>query len=333
MTAPEPCLLDGVVEPLAAFSWLAQALADPRNDVSFGAFGAFGQLPKSERTQMNLDDERIVVATESATIDVRRQAGFRLVPFETLSSDPRSWNQAVALCLPEVVARMPMRQCFTDIGPDFGAIETPDKCIHHFDIGLGLAYAAVLVRERQASGRTCASYLGAQVTADEALVFFEGETWIFQTGLGRLEVRDARRRYVISNLLSSGATHVVDAPIPHGLVPVGYVFPPNPAHIARCGAGTTAAREARMHHDRFQSLLARYGPPDLVQLKHRVKNALAHGLAPEDTLATHVETNNLNRWQTNCIRVALRQYRWHYGKSGGRAWETLFDKPLSRAPF
>ena len=305
------------------FAWLASALADPQNDFSFGAFGAFGQIPKGRRIQIDSSEEHIVVATESAKIVMTPHTGLRLVAFETLSSDSMSWNHAIALCLPKLAGRMTMRKRLTALGPDFAAIDAKERKALHFDIGLGYAYADVFVREREPDGKRISSTVDTRIAADEALNLFADETWIFQTGLGRLEVMDARRRYVIPSLLASGATHVADAPIPENLVPVGYVFPPNPAQIQD-------GVEAAMRHAQFQSLFSRFGDPSLVQFKHVVESALAKGLSPDSVLPLSSGTKGLDRLHTTCIRVALRQYRWRNQGKNGAIWEALFDKPLSR---
>jgi len=306
------------------FGWLAEAVADPIHEVSLGAFGAVGQLPRGPRTSVDTGNDYVVVATETARMKLKRHDGLRPIAFETLSSDPYGWNIVIALCLPFQEAEMSTRTRWSALGPDTGAIEPAARMMACFDVGLGNAQADILVRPSSpAARRFCAESVGKGIGADMLAGLLADEDWIFATGLGRIETSYAVRRHFLPQLLSKGITHVKDAPIPEGYVPVGYVFPLNPRNAL--------TEDAENHHDTWERVLDRFGEPELVWWKRTVQRALATGIPPASVnyLVTHAGPPG--RAEITSLRVALRQRRWLRRGPVRPEWEALFDPALGRS--
>jgi hypothetical protein len=302
---------------------LAEAVADPSHEVSLGAFGAVGQFPRGRRTVIDVNDDHVVSATDMARMRLERHHGLRPVAFETLSSDPYGWNSVIALCLPVGEADMSIRTRWSAIGPDTEAIDPPARMTAAFDVGLGNRHADVLMRpSSSAARRFCAEALGKRIGADMLAGLLVDEDWIFATGLGRIETSHAARRHILPQLLSKGITHVKDAPIPDGYVPVGYVFPLNPRKAS--------TEYAEQYHDTWERVLDRFGEPELVRWKRSVQQALTAGIPPASVNCLVTHTGPPGRAEITSLRVALRQRRWLRREPIRPEWETRFDSALDR---
>ncbi|MGR7995116.1 MULTISPECIES: DUF6925 family protein [unclassified Xanthobacter] len=309
--------------PGPSFAWLVGAIADPECALSLGAFGAVGQFPGEPRTFVDVRDGWVEAATATARIALKMCDGFQLIAFEMISSDPESWNHGVALCLPEQQARMSQRPYVTAMGPDADALDASERDLCCYDLGLETPYADVCVRPHASDiGHKLCAVAGQSIEPAECAERFHADTWIFQTALGRIETCHPERRHLIPNLLSGSATHANIAPIPPGLVPVGYVFPPRPRH--------PHATNAIDRHAAFQSLIDRYGDQPLARFKRQVEHMLDLSLPPNALSNLFGHRRAPTRAELSCIRVALRQRRWRRQESDRPDWERAFDRPLSR---
>lgn len=310
----------------ASFDWLAEAVADQRYEMSLGAFGAVGHFPREARTSLDITVDRIVAMTDSASIAFDRREGLQAIAFETLSSDPEGWNHAVALCLPQEDARMSCRSQWTPLGPDTGAIDPAGRPLDCFDIGLDTLYADILIRPSSGVGQrqTAATVRVREITLDSLAAHYPDDVWVFETAIGRIETSQPRRRHILPSLLSNDLTHANAAPIPEGMVPLGYVFPPSPRHAQ--------PDEAANCHAEYQRLLDRFGRPDLVRLKRAVERALDRGRPPEYVQNVLRHAGQPSRAELACIRIALRQRRWSLGVRDRPEWEEAYDRPLAESP-
>lgn len=306
------------------FAWLAEAVTDPTYEISLGEFGAVGQFPRGPRISIDIGTDHVVITTETARMKLKRRDSLRPIAFETLSSDPFGWNIVIALCLPFQEADMSARTRWSALGPDTDAIDPAARNMACFDMGIGTKYADILVRPSSpAARRFCGVSVGKEIVADMLAGLPSDEDWIFATGLGRLETSHAVRRHILPQLLSKGTTHVKDAPIPDGYVPVGYAFPLNPRKAT--------TEDAENHHDAWERTLDRFGEPELVRWKRDVQRALTTGIPPASVhhLATHAGPPA--RAEMTSLRVALRQRRWLRREPIRADWETLFDPALGRS--
>lgn len=306
-------------KPSSEFALLKAIVADPKFEVSLGAYGAVGQIAREPRLFVDAGSDQVVAATETSSVSLRRHAGLRTIAFEILSSDPEGWNSAVAMCLPERDARMSARTQLT-MNQDTDAIFEANRKNYIYDMGVGKPYADIWVRA--ASGNlpdvvSDGDVLGHFLDRDDCV-------WIFDTALGRIETRDRRRRHLVPQLLATNDTHSRTAPIPTGFVPVGYAFPPNPRHPETEDASGT--------YFMFQDLLDQFGVTDLVKLKRRVERALDVGEPVAKLKALLDHPGPPTRMEIDCIRVALRQRRWLRGGERSTEWEEAFDRPLSQRP-
>lgn len=305
------------------FDWLAEAVADPSHEVSLGAFGAVGQFPRGRRTLIDVNEDHFVVVTDTACMRLERHHGLCPIAFETLSSDPYGWNSVIALCLPVGDADMSIRTRWSAVGPDTEAIDSAARTTASFDVGLGNRHADILVRPNSpAARRFCAESVGKRIGADMLAGLLADEDWIFATRLGRIETSHAVRRHILPQLLSKGITHVKDAPIQDGYVPVGYVFPLNPRRAS--------SDDAINQFDAWERVLDRFGEPDLVRWKRSIQRALTTGMPPASVKYLVAHAGPPVRAEVTSLRIALRQQRWLRREPIRPEWETLFDPALGR---
>ncbi len=304
----------------AAFAWLSDAIADPTNELSFGAFGAIGLFrPDGEPPRLSSDERGIVADMSATSLRVERRTNFHPVAFEILSSDPTRWNHGIALCLPAAEAMSCERSVITNLGADRDAIRVQDRSRDLVDLGLAVRFADICIRT---AGSRCEGLVsGQRLTPVDAcdLVARDDLECIFLTGLGRLETRDPGRRFIDPRLIGSGRTHAATTPIPPGFVPCGYVFPFNPARTKIELPFDVGA------HRRFQILFARFGPPELVALKKFVEAELARGTGPGSFEPPP------DRHSLASLRVTLRQHRRMFPERDISDWLARFDRPALRS--
>ena len=248
---------------------------------------------------------------------LRLAAAPQLLAFETISSAPRGWGQALALCV-EGIAAAGAGQSGKDVtateaglielGPDRNAIHPEDRRLTVFDLG-GDAVARLLLRPEAAGVARLRRAVEAQF--DEILPALAGmrATWIVETAVARIEHWREGGAPPIYRLDVKPSR---STPLSPGWQVAAHAFPAHPG----CGGdeGFVWSR-----HLAFQDLLARHGRPDLVALKSRVLSLLdSHGF----------KRIAVDRHGAAVIRVALRQALASRGEAPPEAWVRLYDRPL-----
>ncbi|GJE29174.1 DUF6925 family protein [Methylobacterium organophilum] len=273
---------------------LRACLADPETTWALGSFGAlafFARDPDEAAAAL----PGIGLATARAGLRLEPEAGLRPFAYETAFAS--GWSQAIALCLPEAVCAMGQRRAVTELGPDAGALHARDRDGILFDLGLGQRAVDVCLRASDPDTLAilragCGQPLFAPGHPVAALLEGGVRPQVFVTRIGRIEIdrpcwhpevaaAPGPLAYLMPQRLRKGQTHAATAPIPPGLVPCGTLFPPHPARDGR-GAPIPFRPE---RHAAFQKLLARWGDPELVALKARLR---AGGtLGPDEQTRRH----------------------------------------------
>lgn len=316
------------------FDWIAAQLADPLCRWSMGAPGASGTFPHGPAfPEAVAEGEAIVAHSQAASIRLARAARLCPVAFETISADPFMWNHGVALCVPQDDLFAASAETICDMGLDDAAIRPDDRSARCLDLGIGSQQARVLIRSTDLNmidlmGRFVGeTFFGLPKTVLEMLASSRLD-WVVETPIGRLEMRqqadvpsgaEPYPPFIDIRLLKSGLTHARSTPVPRGLVPCGYVFPPHPARRAP----GVAKDFNRLEHARFQAVLDRFGVPALVRLKREVEAALDSGAHPPSGIKT--------RHEIDVVRVALRQRLVIGSQIDLAPWLSVFDKPLLAA--
>jgi hypothetical protein len=88
---------------------------------SMGTFGAIAEFhqDRNEKPVIN-DGYTLSRATRRGAVHIDHKRVDQIVPvaYEALSPRPNRWSQAVALCMPEALARRAERLALTELGPD-----------------------------------------------------------------------------------------------------------------------------------------------------------------------------------------------------------------------
>jgi len=277
--------MDRAGAPEALRALVAQGLADPEATWSLGGFGAlaeFGRLTGEPVTALGRGRAGLVTARGGIALDA---TGAVPVAYETAFAG--GWSHALALCLPRACCPPPLSGVVTDVGADAGAIRDKNSGDNLFDLGLDLPQGRVGLR-------TSAPDLLAALRANRGRHAFEAGSPVLDLvaaravdvvvsgPLGRIEVFAGSvgtipgpRAYLVPRLLALGRTHAATAPIPEGLIPIATL---HPAHPCR-DAGRQPRPFDGARHAAFQSLLARWGDPELVALKDRLRAGEPAGLA------------------------------------------------------
>jgi len=151
---------------------------------------------------------------------------------------------------------------------------------------------------------------------------------VFVSCLGRIEVYqpipppggkspNGPHTHVLPKLLAHGRTHAATEPLPDGWVPCAHLYPPHPLRD-RFGQRHSFRRE---RHDAFQTVLARYGIADRIELKRCVVASVMAGRGPEAISVAD------DRFARATVRVALRQLRAMDRQSATLfAWLSAYDR-------
>lgn len=307
---------------------LPELAHDPACGWSMGGFGAIAGFSHHGETRIEEAGNRLTLRAPSAALRIDCNA-VRPVAFETISSAPDSWNHGIALCVgAESLAD-------GDVG-----IGAPQQDPHRlldvragslaFDVGIRSRQVRLKIRSAEPDiisllMRLKACDFTALPRSDSALLAGACLDWIFETPIGRLEVRHEARShppdlpfppFVMPNLLDSGLTHARTTALPDGLIPCGYAFP---AHPARSAPGSPRPFDPASHRH-FQSIFGLCGRPDLVMLKKRVEALLDGGRF--DRLEAD------SREAQAAIRVALRQRMMMVPQADLTPWLEAYDRPL-----
>ncbi len=305
-------------------------LSDWRTGWSMGTFGAIAEFHQDEHEPAVIDDGfSFTRATRRGGIRLDRKRIDSIIPvaYEALSPKRHRWSHAVALCLPEEDARREARAVLTEIGPDDHAVRGIDRTGILFDMGLSLPQCDFCIRTsepkllaalRAGLGRSLFEHgnpvMGAILSAHPHRVAL--------TNIGRVEVYQkiggpdtggvsppGPHTHVLPKLLRGGRTHSANTPIPEGLMPLGAMHPGNPA-IGPLGEDLPF--DAGLH-EAFQTLLADFGRPDIMDAKHRVLRAIEDEIVPQDFVMPG------DRFARSAVRLALRQQARLAEESGDAA--------------
>jgi hypothetical protein len=264
---------------------------------------------------------------------LRIEADDALRPIASESLTAQSWNQRVALCLPKEACAMNKRSVLSEIGPDRDALRAEDRGAVLFDLGLDTLQVDVCIRSsdrdflerlRPLVGKSVFSpgngAMGTILAASPHRVFI--------SRVGRIEVfqpipppdgksPEGPHTHVLPKLLRSGRTHAATEPLPHGWIPCAHFYPPHPMRDA---SGHHRSFQSE-HHAAFQTLLARYGDPQLVDTKRRIVECVAAGRGPREAAPA------ADRFARAAVRVALRQLQAvEQGSPALTAWLTAHDR-------
>ncbi|QGY04570.1 hypothetical protein MMSR116_23665 [Methylobacterium mesophilicum SR1.6/6] len=296
----------------AVTTLLREALSDPGTAWSLGSFGAIAEFMRDpDEATLPLPDGRMGLATERGAIALAPSPDLRPVAYETAVAT--GWNHAVALCLPEASCAMNRRGVVTELGPDRDAARERDRNAILFDLGLGLLAVDACVRTSDPEAIAClrsgvglplfdpASPIGRQLVA-------LSPHRVFLARVGRIEVYapipgpggtspEGPHTHVLPKLLRGGRTHAATTPIPAGWVPCAGI---HPAHPYKDMMGQRIAFDV-VRHDAFQTLLDRWGDPDLLAAKR------GGDLSPDSLVS--------NRHAQAARRVAEVQARYLRGET------------------
>ena len=257
---------------------LRDALADPDTGWSLGSFGAIAEFMRdADEPVRPLPDARMGLVTDRGAIALKPSADLRPVAYETGFSG--GYNHAVALCLPDSACAMSGRTRVTELGPDREAAREEDCPAILFDLGLGLRAVDVCLRAHDPEVVACLRagagkpLFAADNPIGPRLVAMSPHR-VFCARIGRIEVYApipgpgamspaGPHTHVLPQLLRAGRTHAATTPIPDGFVPCAGLHPPHPY---KDGLGRRIAFDPA-RHAAFQTLLERWGDPDLLAVK------------------------------------------------------------------
>lgn len=232
--------------------------------------------------------------------------GAGVLAFETISSDPRGWNQGIALygaadAMAPGAGRAEGRIVELDADPEAPIFDLEGDG----DVRLRFCPDP----EGVAGARRCLGLTHAQALDDLARL---PGTWRVETALARIA---HHRSEGLPPVHRSGMRPARTTPLPPGGMALAHVFPP---HAARARPGQPVAFDP-LRHAGFQALLARHGRADLVALKARVTGMLEQGRFLRMALDRH---------GVAVVRVALRQFLARTGSHPPDDWLRLYDRPL-----
>lgn len=257
---------------------LREALADPGTAWSLGSFGAIAEFMRDPGEPVSaLPDDRLGLCTARGAIALAPSGDLRPVAYETGVSS--GWNHAVALCLPQDACAMGRRSVVTELGPDRDAARAQDREAILFDLGLDCLAVDACVRASDSEAIVCLRAGVGQPLFDHTnpigprLVAMSPHR-VFLARIGRVEVYapipapggtspEGPHTHVLPKLLKSQRTHAATTPIPAGFIPCAAL---HPAHPYKDMMGQRIAFDAE-RLAAFQTLLDRWGDPDLVAIK------------------------------------------------------------------
>jgi hypothetical protein len=294
---------------------LAGAMADAETQWSLGTFGAIAEFARDadEPAELACDPPSLRAVTGRGGIRIEPQSDVRLFAFETTTRE--GWSPRLAVCLPRDRCAMNRRAVLTELGPDAGALRTPDRDGILFDLGIDALQVDACVRVSDPGVAAqlrahCGQPTFAPGNPAGGMILAHSPHRVFVSRVGRIEVYqpippahgkspEGPHTHVLLDLLRHRRTHAATEPIPDGLVPCAYAYP---AHPARDAQGRPRPFDPQ-RHAAFQDMLRRFGDPGLVAMKERVRAAVAAGEDPSVVAVTD------NRFARINIRVALRQLR------------------------
>lgn len=297
------------------FAFLADQLADHDTTWSLGTFGAIAEFTRDPDEPVALRRGDAVLAAVTARGAIRIEAGAAVRLFASESTTRESWNQRVAVCLPEGRCAMNRRTVLIPLGPDLDALRQQDRDSPLFDLGLGALQVDLCVRVGDSSvAAQLMSYAGRPLfdagNPAMSMILDANPHRVFVSRVGRIEVfqpippadgksPDGPHTHVLPKLLHHRRTHPATEPVPDGFIPCAHLYPAHPTTDAL----GQRRRFDRTRYDAFQKMLRDFGDPEFYAVKQRVVAAVAAG---EDPSVIAIADGRFTR--TN-IRVALRQIK------------------------
>jgi hypothetical protein len=313
---------------------LAAHFADPATSWSVGTFGVIAEFMRDpdELVVLESTDVALSAVTDRGGIRIRPVEGLRLVASESTTSE--SWNQRVALCLPDDRCAMHRRSALTELGPDAEAIRETDRAAILFDLGLDTIQVDACVRVSDPDvARELRACCGKGLLEPDNLgmgvILAASPPRVFISRVGRVEVfqpippangksPEGPHTHVLPRLLRSRRTHAATEAVPEGWVPCTHFYP---AHPTKDALGARRPYEQR-HYDAFQDLMRVFGDGKLVDLKNRMTAAVRAGADPSAFAVP------LDRFARTTIRIGLRQLQAASGASPVlAAWQAAHDRP------
>jgi hypothetical protein len=292
-------------------AFLTAQLASTGTHWSMGTFGAIAEFArgKEELGCIVADGEGLSAVTARGALALQVPSATRAIAFEVTTKT--DWSQRVALCLPEEMAAMNGRRVLTELGPDRSAMREQDRGSLLFDLGFGAPHIDCCIRIADNElAEKLREYCGSPIFDTEAveIILDASPHRVFLSPLGRVEVYqpipphggkspNGPHTHVLPALLRHRRTHPATEPIPPGMVPCAYVYPPHPTKD-RLGRHR---KFDRSRYECFQAILHKYGNPTFYELKKRVFDAVFAGAEP-----SAIVVPDLRFARTN-VRVALRQ--------------------------
>lgn len=317
-------------DPLYLF---VEQLIDVETAWSIGTFGAVAEFTRDAEEPAILDCDAVAVSVVTARGGMRIEAhdDLRLIASETLTA--QSWNQRVALCLPEDRCAMSRRVVLSEVGPDRDALRAEDRTAVLFDLGLGALQLDACIRTADATviaelRRWVRQPLFAPGNGAMAAILAANPHRVFISRVGRIEVfqpipppdgksPEGPHTHVLPRLLRHNRTHAATEAVSKGWIPCGHFYPPHPTR-------NTLGQPQRFQparHAAFQALLGRYGDPQLVDIKRRVAESIAAGALPDGIRVP------AGRFARASVRIALRQLRMAGPSSSTLAiWLSAHDR-------
>jgi hypothetical protein len=295
--------------------WLPKQIADAETAWSIGSFGAIGEFMRDdgEATDLRYGGDVISAVTARGGVRITAHQKMRLVASESLTT--QSWSQRVSLCLPHAICAMDQRTTLTELGPDTDALRAADRSSVLFDLGLGLLQVNACIRTSDpdvvAELRTCSGRSPSDPGNPAMRIILSANPHrVFIGGVGRVEVYQAipppdgkspegPHTHVLPRLLRHKRTHAATEFVPSGWIPCGHFYPPHPA-LDGMGRATSFQSD---RHESFQKILARFGDPELLNIKDKIFDAVASGCAPSAAPLAN------DRFGRAALRIALRQIK------------------------
>lgn len=312
---------------------LVEQLTDVETAWSMGTFGAIAEFARDagETAVLDCDADAVWAVTRRGGIRIEAHEAMRPIASESLTA--QSWNQRVALCLPEAGCAMARRSVLSEIGPDSAALRAEDRTAVLFDLGLGASQLNACVRTDNAAlvaelRRWVGQSLFAPANGAMAAILAAHPHRVFLSRVGRVEVYqpipppdgkspEGPHTHILPRLLRHNRTHAATEALPTGWIPCAHFYPPHPMRNAR---GEPHAFDGG-RHAAFQTLLSRYGAADLVDIK---RNVLADVMAGRTPSSIGIPAD---RFARAAVRIALRQLRAaEPGAPALAAWLSAHDR-------
>jgi hypothetical protein len=295
--------------------FLAAQLANDETAWSVGCFGAIAEFMRDsdEAVTFQRAAGSIAAVTARGGLRIEVHDGLRFFASESLTA--QSWSHRVALCLPEKICMMNRRTVLTEVGPDGDAVLEADRSAILFDLGLGALQLDACVRVAdEATARSLRNWTGRSLfeagNSAMGVILVSNPHRVFISRVGRVEVYqpipppdgkspEGPHTHVLPRLLRHRRTHAATEFVPSGWIPCGHFYPPHPA---RDGFGHRQPFRSD-HHASFQEILARFGDPELFDIKRRIFEAVTGDRNPSALSPAS------GRFSRVALRIALRQIK------------------------